>query len=80
MAGVMLEKMFFLQPGFSVAAAAGLFVMLGLAAWLSHAAPNSFELKHEWGAGATMALAALFALSLLTLYGAQASPFLYFQF
>ena len=80
MARVMLEKMFFFQPGFSVVAAAALVLVLGIAGWLAHAGPNSFELKHEWGAGATVALAALFALSLLTVYGAQASPFLYFQF
>jgi alginate O-acetyltransferase complex protein AlgI len=80
MARVMLEKMFLFTPGFSLVAGGGLFAALGIAAWLSHLGPNSFELKHEWGLGATAALAALFVLSLLAVYGSQPSPFLYFQF
>src|SRR2546430_7452248 len=44
---LMLHKMFVFQPGFSVVAAAGLVVMLSIAAWLSHAGPNSFELTRS---------------------------------
>ncbi len=80
MAGAMFRKMFVFQPGFSMTAGVGLVVMLLVAGWLSHVGPNSFELKHEWGGGATAALALLFLVSMVAIYGAQPSPFLYFQF
>ena len=80
MAGVMLKKMFFFTPGFSIAAAVGLLCILAISAWLAHVGPNSFELKHEWSTGATVTLAALFVVCMIAIYGAQPSPFLYFQF
>jgi alginate O-acetyltransferase complex protein AlgI len=54
-------------------------VLLGAAA-LAHAAPNTFELRHEWRLWPTLGLAGLFALCVLVIYGGQPSPFLYFQF
>jgi alginate O-acetyltransferase complex protein AlgI len=80
MAGTMLKKMFTFEPGFTMTAGVGLVLMLMLAAWLSHVGPNSFELKHEWGTGATVTLMGLFLVSMVAMYGGQPSPFLYFQF
>jgi alginate O-acetyltransferase complex protein AlgI len=80
MAGTMLRKMFVFEPGFTITAGIGLIGTLLIAAWLSHVGPNSFELSHEWGGGATALLAVLFVVSIAALYGAQPSPFLYFQF
>ena len=80
MAGAMLRRMFVFESGFTVAAGGGLIVMLLIAGALAHAGPNSFELKHEWGPRATVALAALFILCIGAIYGGKPSPFLYFQF
>lgn len=80
MAGVMLRKMFVPESGFSLAAVGGLTVALGAAAWWSHWGPSSFQLKHEWSPAQSLALAALFLMTLATMYGGQPSPFLYFQF
>lgn len=80
MAGVMLRKMFVPERGFSLAAVGGLTVALGAAAWWSHWGPSSFQLKHEWSPAQSLALAALFLMTLATMYGGQPSPFLYFQF
>lgn len=80
MATTILHKMFVFQSGFTVAAGGGLIGVLIGAGALAHFGPNSFELKHEWGPGATVALAVLFALCMVAIYGAKPSPFLYFQF
>lgn len=80
MAGTMLRKMFVFEPGFTMTAGIGLIGTLMIAAWLAHFGPNSFELQHEWGPGATAVLAVLFVVSIAAIYGAQPSPFLYFQF
>ncbi len=80
MAGTMLRKMFVFERGFTLTAGVGLIVMLLVAAWLSHVGPNSFELKHEWGRGTSVVLALLFIVCMVAMYGAQPSPFLYFQF
>lgn len=80
MAGTMFRKMFVFESGLTMTAGMGLTVMLVLAAWLAHVAPNSFELKHEWSRGATAVLAVLFLVSMAAIYGARPSPFLYFQF
>jgi alginate O-acetyltransferase complex protein AlgI len=80
MAGTMLTKMFLFEPGFTLAAGLGLTAALLIAASLAHLAPNSFEVRHEWGVGTRVALAGLFVLCIAGIYGAQPSPFLYFQF
>jgi alginate O-acetyltransferase complex protein AlgI len=80
MAGVMFRKMFVFERGFTVVAGGGLIGLLLLAGALAHGGPNSFELKHEWGTGATLVIAVLFILCMGAIYGAKPSPFLYFQF
>ena len=41
---------------------------------------NTFELRHRWSPAAVAALACLFGLCLLSLYGSSPTPYLYFQF
>lgn len=53
---------------------------LGVAAVVAHGLKNTFELEHRWNAGAVLGLTLLFVLSLVVIYGAKSSPFLYFQF
>ena len=77
---VMLRTMFAVQIGALPIGAAVLGVMLVLAAGLAHLGPNSFELTHRWKPASAIALAALLLLSLVRIYGAVNSPFLYFQF
>ena len=55
-------------------------LMIALAGAVAHFAPNSFELKHQWGRPAVVCFGALFVLCMVVLYGGQQSPFLYFQF
>ena len=47
---------------------------------ISHGAPNTFELNHDWRPAAVFGLTALFVLCLFVVIGGQNSPFLYFQF
>jgi hypothetical protein len=77
---LVLQKMFvphagLLLPGFIAAALA-----IPVAAYLSHRGPNTFELSHAWRPWQAVGLACLFFLCLLSMYGNQESPFLYFQF
>ena len=80
MAGVIFTRMFVFHAGFTVAAGGSLIAVLIGAGALAHYGPNSFELKHEWGPGATLVIAVLFLLCMGAIYGAKPSPFLYFQF
>ena len=80
MAVGMLGKMFSFQGGAGVAALPGLLAMLAIAGVAAHVLPNTWEIKHDWGRAGTVALCALFAASLIVMYGGQQSPFLYFQF
>lgn len=57
-----------------------LIVMIAIAAGFAHFGPNTFEMKHEWRPVQAFSLAILFALCLVSMYGGQVSPFLYFQF
>jgi alginate O-acetyltransferase complex protein AlgI len=59
---------------------ASLAVALAVAATIAHGLPNSFELKHKWGPAGALGLAALFVVCIALIYGANPSPFLYFQF
>ena len=80
MAATLLREMFLWRAGVELVGAPMLLVMLGVAASIAHFAPNTFEMRHEWRPLATTGLAALFALSLLAIYGNRSTPFLYFQF
>jgi alginate O-acetyltransferase complex protein AlgI len=79
-ATTLLGTMFALEPGVLPVGAAALMVMLLLAGAIAHLAPNPFEMRHQWRPAAAVALAGLLLLSLVRIYGAVNSPFLYFQF
>lgn len=80
MVWTLLSGMFLWHGGAGIIGGTTLVVMLGLCTAIAQLAPNTFELKHEWSTSAAWGLAALFVASLLMIYGAKASPFLYFQF
>lgn len=80
MAWWLLQAMFSWRSGAAPAGSYGLVVVLPIAALLAHRLPNVFELRHNWGPAAVMAIGVLFGLCLLVMYGSGESPFLYFQF
>jgi alginate O-acetyltransferase complex protein AlgI len=80
MAQSMLTTMFSFRDGPLMPGAVGLLAVGGIAAWLAHVAPNTFEISHRWGPWSTGVLAILFGLCLLAITSGQQSPFLYFQF
>ena len=80
MAASLLGAMFVWRSGTAVIGEPLLLSMLVVASAIAHFAPNTFELRHNWGPLATTGLAALFALSLFVIYGNRSTPFLYFQF
>lgn len=47
---------------------------------VAHGLPNTFEMDHRWGPITAAGLVLLLVLSLFVIYGANSSPFLYFQF
>ena len=79
-AASLLHKMFSVQPGITITGASTLTAMLLLAAVLAHASPNTFEMSHEWRPPLVPVFALGFVTCLWVMYGAQPSPFLYFQF
>jgi hypothetical protein len=80
MLGTLLSGMFVWHGGVGVIGGTTLLVILVLCSAVTQLAPNTFELTHEWSTPAAWGLAALFVVSLLMIYGAKPSPFLYFQF
>jgi alginate O-acetyltransferase complex protein AlgI len=81
MAWTILVTMFSWRPvmitmsGYSV-----LIAMLVVAACIAHLAPNTFQIKHEWGPRTVTALAVGYLACLLMIAGGNPTPFLYFQF
>lgn len=53
---------------------------LVIAAVIAHAAPNTFEISHEWSPQMACAFAVALVCCLVLITGGQRSPFLYFQF
>jgi alginate O-acetyltransferase complex protein AlgI len=80
MAWILLTKMFTVQGGLSLAGAGTLVGFLAVAGGWAHFGPNAFQLRHEWRPVPAAAIASLFLLCLLAIYGGEPSPFLYFQF
>jgi alginate O-acetyltransferase complex protein AlgI len=76
----LLSAMFSWTPGPLMSCAASLAAILAGAGAISHGAPNTFELNHDWRPAAVFGLTALFVLCLFVVIGGQNSPFLYFQF
>lgn len=80
MAFGLLRTMFAWQGGAGIVGGAVLGVMLILAAAITHWAPNTFEISHNWSPSWVAALAMLFMLCLFVLYGFRPTPYIYFQF
>lgn len=80
MATDVLSGMFLWRGGDPIVGETTLLLMVLLATVITQAAPNTFEMKHQWPTPAMVGLAALFVVCILAIYGVKASPFLYFQF
>jgi hypothetical protein len=72
--------MFVPQGGVLLVGAEALTAMLLVAAAFAHVGPNTFEITHRWRPAAAVGMATLLVLALVRMYGADTSPFLYFQF
>jgi alginate O-acetyltransferase complex protein AlgI len=53
---------------------------IALAAVISFALPNTFELRHDWRPLSAAGLALLFSVAIFVMYLGRQTPFLYFQF
>jgi alginate O-acetyltransferase complex protein AlgI len=80
MATTLLRKMFSAPAEASIPGQIVLLGALAVAAAFAHLGPNTFELRHQWSRPATVGMALLLVASLLVIYGARSTPFLYFQF
>ena len=80
MLGTVLSGMFLWHDGAGVVGVTTLLMMLALCTAITQFAPNTFEMKHDWPVPVAWGLAVLFVGCLVLIYGAKASPFLYFQF
>jgi alginate O-acetyltransferase complex protein AlgI len=80
MAAGLIHKMFVWTQGEAMTGGLILLVLVLIAATLAHTGPNSFEVSHRWRPGMAVALAGLFAISMIIVIGGKPSPFLYFQF
>ena len=76
----LLHRMVVPHGGPPLVGAATLVAVLAAAAILAHRGPNTFELTHRWRPAAAVGWAVVLMLCLVRIYGAQSSPFLYFQF
>lgn len=80
MALIWWQRMFTWHQGQNFAGMTTLIITLAIAFVLAHIAANSFQMTHKWNAMTASFIGILFAVCLFLIYGAQASPFLYFQF
>lgn len=73
-------RLFVWSPGPLMPGSLGLLLAGGVAAFVAHRMPNTFELSHRWRPGAAVAMAGLLVVAVLVIAAGQYSPFLYFQF
>ncbi|HZR64209.1 MAG TPA: MBOAT family O-acyltransferase [Terriglobales bacterium] len=75
-----LAKMLYPSGGTLFAGAAVLAFCIAIAGAIAHAAPNTFEISHDWSPQMACAMAVGLVCCLVLITGGQRSPFLYFQF
>jgi alginate O-acetyltransferase complex protein AlgI len=80
MAAALLRTMFSPRWAGWPPGASGLACLLLVAATIAHFGRNTWEMEHRWRPAPAMALGIGVAACLAILYGAEPSPFLYFQF
>ena len=76
----LLQRMFVPHDAPPFVGAGALMVVLTAAAILAHRGPNTFEIDHRWRPAAAAGWAVVLVACMVRIYGAQSSPFLYFQF
>ena len=80
MAATLVGRMFWWQAGMDIVGGQLLALMLIIAGMIAHLAPNTFEMRYDWGTPRVAGAVALTALCMFVLYGSRPAPFLYFQF
>jgi alginate O-acetyltransferase complex protein AlgI len=80
MAGTLLKTMFGWKPAPWPPGLRGLLLLLFVAGAIAHGARNTWQIDHRWRFAPALALGIGVAACLGVLYGAEPSPFLYFQF
>jgi alginate O-acetyltransferase complex protein AlgI len=80
MAAAILRTMFSPRWAAWPPASRGLACLLLLAAAIAHLGRNTWEMDHRWRPAPALGLGIAVAACLAVLYGAEPSPFLYFQF
>jgi alginate O-acetyltransferase complex protein AlgI len=76
----LLSRLFVPQRGVEMVGMGVLAGVVAIAAAFAHFGPNTFEFTHRWKPREAFALTMLFIVCLASIYGAESSPFLYFQF
>ena len=76
----LLSRMAIPHGGVEIVGSGILIVMIGVAGCWAHLGPDTFALNHRWSPAKALLLALLFVGCLVRIYGADSSPFLYFQF
>jgi hypothetical protein len=72
--------MFSWKTGIQMDSGKALVGFLLIAGALAHFGPNTFELPHRWNPAQALAFGVLLLVCMISIYGGQQSPFLYFQF
>jgi alginate O-acetyltransferase complex protein AlgI len=79
-ATTLFSRLLWPHAGEMMTGAPALFAMCILAAAIAHFGPNAHEIRHQWRPATAFAMVCLVILCLVSIYGGQVSPFLYFQF
>lgn len=77
---LLLSQMFVPQGGALPVGSGTLLIMLVVAGALAHFRRNTFEMSHRWRPAQVVGWTFVLAACLVWIFGAESSPFLYFQF
>ena len=76
----LLQSMFSFHDGVMMAGLNVFFPLMLISGYLSHIAPNSFEMSHKWNPFQSLLLGGAFILCMFLIATGQQAQFLYFQF
>lgn len=76
----LLGRLVIPHTGVEIVGSGVLIAMIGIAGLWAHFGPDTFEISHRWSPARALILVLLFVGCLVRIYGAESSPFLYFQF
>ena len=76
----LLGRLVIPHSGVGIVGSGVLIAMIVIAGVWAHFGPDTFEISHRWSPARALVLVLLFVSCLVRIYGAESSPFLYFQF